>query len=177
MLFAPLSGGGADTAGVAGFAASTGAGACPGAIGFGASATAACIGSAGCAVFAASTGDVFAGATAIFPAAGAAFSITGVTLSAAGVAISVAAGIFSGASVACPGLISILACSAIISEVTGGSSAGCCGGIASLSRLSRETRAAGSGLARAFGAVFGAAAACCSGNGVFSACWKATSIT
>jgi hypothetical protein len=76
----------------------------------------------------------------------------------------------AGASVACPGLISILACSAIISEVTGGTSASCCSGGDSFKALSREIREAEpgtAGLASAFGAA----------KAGFSVCWKATSIT
>jgi len=93
--------------------------------------------------------------------------LAGVIFSTAGVAAS------AGASVAWAGLISILACSAIVSEVAGGISAGCCGNDDSFTVFSREVRAAGPGLA----GVAGFTVACGSGTAGLSACWKATSIT
>ena len=170
LSLAPLSGSGLDAAGSAFFAGSAGGGACLGVTAFGASAAAAWTCSAGGATFAASAdGAGFSGAAAIFSVAGAALSLSGVTFSTAGVAASATAG----ASVTWAGLISILACSAIVSEVAGGISAGCCGSDDSFRALSRETRAAGPGLA----GTAGFTAACGSGKAGLSACWKATSIT
>jgi len=152
------SAGGPDATGVIFFGGSAAAGA-------------ASICSVGCAGFAVSTGcSGFSAAATIFsPAAG--FSAAGAGFSAIGAVISVA----GGASVGCPGLISILACSAIISEVTGASSAGCCGGIDALAALSRERRDGAAGLAGA--GACAAAGAFASAKAGFSACWKATSIT
>ena len=169
LSLAPLSGGGPDAAGAGCFGGSAGGGACLGATAFGASAAVAWACSAGCTAFVASAGgDVFSATAAILSAAGATLSLAGVTFSTAGVAASATAG----ASVTWAGLSSILACSAIVSEVAGGISAGCCGGD-SCRALSREIREAGPGLA----GTACLASACGAVKAGFSACWKATSIT
>ena len=86
------------------------AGSCAGAAGFGASA---CIGSAGCTVSRLPPALRLAAPALIFAAAGAACSVTGVAFSAR-------RHLLVGLRRRLPGLISILACSAIASEVTGG---------------------------------------------------------